>query len=215
VIVFGRMILLRNHFSPTQRTVLNQICQSVELHLSILFFGFPPPLLENNNNNILLFYTIKYSSNQQHHHNQQSTITSIITTAMSSLEAIYTTRRTSLRKHKTNVQDDDNSIVASIVNNNASEMEQQTTNYLEICCCVQGCIYRRRVTIEALLLCESPNCDNSLRLTCFKQHIAAKVCATPGTPGKTLKKNEGTMVDLDAYRSIVGKIMYYATKIAP
>jgi hypothetical protein len=30
-----------------------------------------------------------------------------------------------------------------------------------------------------------------------------------------LRKNEGTTVDLDGYRSIVGKIMYYATKIAP
>jgi hypothetical protein len=43
----------------------------------------------------------------------------------------------------------------------------------------------------------------------------AKVYATPGTPGKTLRKNEGAMLDLDAYRSIVGKIIYYATKIAP
>jgi hypothetical protein len=43
----------------------------------------------------------------------------------------------------------------------------------------------------------------------------AKVYATPGTPGKTLRKNEGTMLGLDAYRSIVGKIMYYATKISP
>jgi hypothetical protein len=43
----------------------------------------------------------------------------------------------------------------------------------------------------------------------------AKIYATPGTPGKTLRKNEGTMVDLDAYRSIGGKIMYYATKVAP
>jgi hypothetical protein len=42
-----------------------------------------------------------------------------------------------------------------------------------------------------------------------------KECTTPGTPGKTLKKNEGNMVDIDAYRSIVGKIMDYATKIAP
>jgi Reverse transcriptase (RNA-dependent DNA polymerase) len=42
-----------------------------------------------------------------------------------------------------------------------------------------------------------------------------KEFATPGTPGKTLKKNEGNMVDIDAYRSIVGKIMYYATKTAP
>jgi hypothetical protein len=43
----------------------------------------------------------------------------------------------------------------------------------------------------------------------------SKVYVTPGTPGKTLVKNTGPMVELDAYRSIVGKIMYYATKIAP
>ena len=43
----------------------------------------------------------------------------------------------------------------------------------------------------------------------------AKEYATPGAPGKTLKKNEGIMVDIDAYRSIVGKIMYNATKITP
>jgi hypothetical protein len=43
----------------------------------------------------------------------------------------------------------------------------------------------------------------------------AKVYATPGTPEKTSVKNTGPMVELDAYRSIVGKIMYYATKIAP
>jgi hypothetical protein len=43
----------------------------------------------------------------------------------------------------------------------------------------------------------------------------ANVYATPGTPGKTLRKNEGAMIDQDAYRSIVGKFMYYATKIAP
>jgi hypothetical protein len=39
----------------------------------------------------------------------------------------------------------------------------------------------------------------------------AKVYATPETPGKTLSKNEGAMIDLDAYRYIVGKIMYCAT----
>jgi hypothetical protein len=37
----------------------------------------------------------------------------------------------------------------------------------------------------------------------------------PGAPGKTLVKNTGSMVELYANRSIVGKIMYYATKIAP
>jgi hypothetical protein len=30
----------------------------------------------------------------------------------------------------------------------------------------------------------------------------AKVYATPGTPGKTLRKNEGAMIDLDAYMYI-------------
>jgi hypothetical protein len=33
--------------------------------------------------------------------------------------------------------------------------------------------------------------------------------------GKTLVENTGPIVELDAYRSIVGKIMYSATKIAP
>jgi hypothetical protein len=43
----------------------------------------------------------------------------------------------------------------------------------------------------------------------------AKVYATPGAQGKTLRNNEGAMIDIDSYRSIAGKIMYYATKIAP
>jgi hypothetical protein len=42
-----------------------------------------------------------------------------------------------------------------------------------------------------------------------------KVYVTQGTPGKTLRKNEGTIIDLGTYRSIVRKIMYYATKTAP
>jgi hypothetical protein len=33
----------------------------------------------------------------------------------------------------------------------------------------------------------------------------AKVYVTPGTPGKTLRKNEGAMIYLDAYRSICWK----------
>ena len=43
----------------------------------------------------------------------------------------------------------------------------------------------------------------------------AKSAPTPGYPGKVLKKHQGQPEKLDAYRSIVGKIMYYATKIAP
>jgi hypothetical protein len=44
---------------------------------------------------------------------------------------------------------------------------------------------------------------------------AAKIAPTPGYPGTVLKKHQGQPEKLDAYRSIVGKIMYYATKIAP
>jgi hypothetical protein len=43
----------------------------------------------------------------------------------------------------------------------------------------------------------------------------AKKFSALRAPGKTLKKNNGKMIDIDSYHSIVGKIMYYATKIAP
>jgi hypothetical protein len=42
-----------------------------------------------------------------------------------------------------------------------------------------------------------------------------KEAATPGFPGQVLVKNTGAIVDLDNYRSIVGKIMYYTTKVGP
>ena len=38
---------------------------------------------------------------------------------------------------------------------------------------------------------------------------------TPGYPGKILAKHDGEPVDLDAYRSIVGKLLYFMTKVAP
>jgi len=38
---------------------------------------------------------------------------------------------------------------------------------------------------------------------------------TPGIPGKSLAKNQGETIMLEDYRSIVGKVMYYTTKIAP
>ena len=43
----------------------------------------------------------------------------------------------------------------------------------------------------------------------------AKLYTTPGSPGKCLKKNTGDTIKLDEYRSLVGKIMYYTTKLAP
>jgi hypothetical protein len=42
-----------------------------------------------------------------------------------------------------------------------------------------------------------------------------KKAATPGYPGKYLQKNEGEIVNLEPYRSIVGKLIYYMTKIGP
>ena len=40
-----------------------------------------------------------------------------------------------------------------------------------------------------------------------------KLFDTPGTPNKSLPKNEGEPVDAEKYRSIVGKIMYLVTKL--
>lgn len=42
-----------------------------------------------------------------------------------------------------------------------------------------------------------------------------KAAPTPGYPGKMLRKNDGETIMLKEYRSIVGKIMYYTTKIGP
>ena len=42
-----------------------------------------------------------------------------------------------------------------------------------------------------------------------------KIYKTPGKPGEILRKNEGEPVSLDEYRSILGKIMFYMTKIGP
>jgi hypothetical protein len=43
----------------------------------------------------------------------------------------------------------------------------------------------------------------------------AKPAQIPGYPGNALSKNQGDPVMLDEYRSIVGKILYYTTKMAP
>jgi hypothetical protein len=43
----------------------------------------------------------------------------------------------------------------------------------------------------------------------------SKIYTTPGTPGKCLLKHTGEQVKIDEYRSLVGKVMYYITKIAP
>jgi hypothetical protein len=42
-----------------------------------------------------------------------------------------------------------------------------------------------------------------------------KTYETPGYPNKYLSKNEGPMVNMTDYRSMIGKIMYLTTKLAP
>ena len=36
---------------------------------------------------------------------------------------------------------------------------------------------------------------------------------TPGIPGSVLKKNEGQTLNVEAYRTLVGKLMFYTTKV--
>jgi hypothetical protein len=43
----------------------------------------------------------------------------------------------------------------------------------------------------------------------------AKIYTTPVTPGECLMKHLGEPVKIDEYRSLVGKIMYCTTKLAP
>ena len=48
----------------------------------------------------------------------------------------------------------------------------------------------------------------------YENHIGAKVkdYDTPGAPGSVLGANEGAVVDIDMYRSLVGKLIFYTTK---
>ena len=47
----------------------------------------------------------------------------------------------------------------------------------------------------------------------FEKNV--KVAKTPGFPGKCLNKNEGEVIMLDEYRSLVGQIMFYMVKVGP
>ena len=52
---------------------------------------------------------------------------------------------------------------------------------------------------------------------CFEKHVGAEVpvYSTPGKPHSVLSKNLEEVVDIDMYRSLVGKIMFFATKVGP
>ena len=51
----------------------------------------------------------------------------------------------------------------------------------------------------------------------YEKYIGKEVksYATPGTPGEYLEKHDGDPIDIDDYRSLVGKIMFFTTKICP
>lgn len=57
--------------------------------------------------------------------------------------------------------------------------------------------------------------DEIIKLYEKVTNTIVKEAPTPGYPGKTTRKNDGEIKDIDNYRSIVGKVLYYATKIAP
>ena len=40
-----------------------------------------------------------------------------------------------------------------------------------------------------------------------------KLAATPGYPNQVLQKNEEETVDIDNYRSLVGKLLFYIIKV--
>ncbi len=42
-----------------------------------------------------------------------------------------------------------------------------------------------------------------------------KIYASPGVPNSVLSKNEGETLHADKYMSLVGKIMFFATKVGP
>ena len=44
---------------------------------------------------------------------------------------------------------------------------------------------------------------------------SVKTFKTPGKPGQLLEKNEGQAIKHNEYRSILGKLMFYVTKVAP
>ena len=51
----------------------------------------------------------------------------------------------------------------------------------------------------------------------YEEYIGkeAKVYSTPGTTNENLVKHEGDPVDIDDFRSLVGKVMFFTTNICP
>ena len=51
----------------------------------------------------------------------------------------------------------------------------------------------------------------------YEEHIGAKVKVyeSPGAPNSVLDKNDGEIMDIDKCRSLVGKIMFFITKVGP
>ena len=45
--------------------------------------------------------------------------------------------------------------------------------------------------------------------------MTVKVYSTPGAPGTVLDANDGEPVALEAYRSYVGKLIFFGTKVGP
>ena len=71
---------------------------------------------------------------------------------------------------------------------------------------------QREIYLESTMVKKATDIVNT-----YESYIGKEVKEydTPGTPGSVLGANDGVIVDLDKYRSLVGKVMFYSTKIGP
>ena len=76
--------------------------------------------------------------------------------------------------------------------------------------------WKRDVSGEMMVTCTmEKKCKNIVK--CYEDHVGSEVPVynTPGKPHSVLSKNTGEVVDIEQYRSLVGKIMFFATKVGP
>ena len=81
-----------------------------------------------------------------------------------------------------------------------------------------GVNYEWGVNENGLAFCRA-TMDKKVKSTIdyYEKHTGkpVKEASTPGIPNEVLKKHEGTPIDIDQYRSLVGRIMFFSTKVCP
>ena len=81
-----------------------------------------------------------------------------------------------------------------------------------------GVDYEWSVNADGKMMCKA-TMDKKVEAMIAKYEAyigrAAKVYDSPGKPHDYLGKNDGEPIDIDEYRSLVGQLMFYTTKLAP